>query len=459
MTSKTSTAKAGMKLNYKQIFLIGFGFLASSLAWSIYNSQVPLILEQRFQLSGVLIGTIMTIDNFFGVIFQPLVGAASDRTRTRIGRRMPWIVIGIPVCALFFSLAPLQKTLWAFMGAIIIFNLVMSLWRSPVISLMPDVTARPLRSKANGVINMMGGIGSILAFFFGGMLSDIREDKFFAFFMASVVMVIALLILLKYVREPDALTFREERNIPIRDTVANRWAYEAREVLTNDPHAKDEEEAEAETGKKHSFAAFLNLPAAEKRSLLLLLLAVFSWFMGFNAIEAFFTLFATNTYRITGGAATMMLAGFSLTFLVFAIPAGMLGQKIGRKRTILIGLIGICLLFLPILARPQQWLVQALLIAGGICWAFVNINSLPMVLEFSSNKTVGTFTGYYYFFSFTSAIVSPILYGFIQDLLDSHAYLFAFSVICFALAFVFMLFVRHGDNLELAQAGIKEADA
>ena len=237
MTSKTSTAKAGMKLNYKQIFLIGFGFLASSLAWSIYNSQVPLILEQRFQLSGVLIGTIMTIDNFFGVIFQPLVGAASDRTRTRIGRRMPWIVIGIPVCALFFSLAPLQKTLWAFMGAIIIFNLVMSLWRSPVISLMPDVTARPLRSKANGVINMMGGIGSILAFFFGGMLSDIREDKFFAFFMASVVMVIALLILLKYVREPDALTFREERNIPIRDTVANRWAYEAREVLANDPHA------------------------------------------------------------------------------------------------------------------------------------------------------------------------------------------------------------------------------
>ena len=113
MTSKTSTAKAGMKLNYKQIFLIGFGFLASSLAWSIYNSQVPLILEQRFQLSGVLIGTIMTIDNFFGVIFQPLVGAASDRTWKWIGLRLSWILIGIPVCALLFSLAPLQKTLWA----------------------------------------------------------------------------------------------------------------------------------------------------------------------------------------------------------------------------------------------------------------------------------------------------------------------------------------------------------
>ena len=459
MSKQNSTAKAGLKLNYKQIFLIGFGFLASSLAWSIYNSQVPLILEQRFQLSGVLIGTIMTIDNFFGVIFQPLVGAASDKTRTRVGRRLPWIIFGIPICALFFSLAPLQQSLRAFMGAIIVFNLVMSLWRSPVISLVPDVTARPLRSKANGVINMMGGIGSIPAFFVGGILSDIRDDKFFAFFFASVLMMVALFILLQFVREPDSLAYREEHNIPIRNTLANRWAYQARAALADDPHAKDEEESVSTDGKKHSFAAFLNLPRAEKRSLLFLLLAVFSWFMGFNAIEAFFTIFATNTYGISGGAATMMLAGFSLTFLAFAIPAGILGQKIGRRRTILLGLLGICLLFLPILARPRQWLVQVLLMAGGICWAFVNINSLPMVLEFSSNRTVGTFTGYYYFFSFTSAIVSPILYGFLQDILKSHAYLFAFSIICFAFAFVFMLLVKHGDNLELAQKRIKETEA
>jgi MFS-type transporter involved in bile tolerance (Atg22 family) len=306
---------------------------------------------------------------------------------------------------------------------------------------------------------MMGGIGSILAFLVGGILSDIRDDKFFAFFFASVLMMIALFILLKFVREPDSLSFREEHNISIKNTISNRWAYQAREALADDPPAKDEEEAQAAEGKKRSFAAFLTLPGAEKRSLLFLLLAVFSWFMGFNAIEAFFTLFATNTYGISGGSATMMLAGFSLTFLAFAIPAGILGQKIGRRRTILLGLLGICVLFLPILARPQQWLVQVLLMAGGICWAFVNINSLPMVLEFSSNRTVGTFTGYYYFFSFTSAIVSPILYGFLQDILKSHAYLFAFSIICFALAFLFMLLVKHGDNLELAQKRIKESEA
>ena len=154
---ETTVEKKSLRLNYKQTFLIGFGFLASSLAWSIYNSQVPLILSERFLLSNTLIGTIMTIDNFFGVIFQPLIGAWSDNTRTRIGRRMPWIAIGLPLCAIIFSLVPLQQILFAFMAVIILFNLIMALWRSPVISLMPDVTPAPLRSEANGIINMMGG--------------------------------------------------------------------------------------------------------------------------------------------------------------------------------------------------------------------------------------------------------------------------------------------------------------
>ena len=219
---ETTVEKKSLRLNYKQTFLIGFGFLASSLAWSIYNSQVPLILSERFLLSNTLIGTIMTIDNFFGVIFQPLIGAWSDNTRTRIGRRMPWIAIGLPLCAIIFSLVPLQQTLFAFMAVIILFNLIMALWRSPVISLMPDVTPAPLRSEANGIINMMGGVGSITAFLVGGMLSEIGDNIFFAFFMATIIMVIAFIVLINYVREPDALRYREEHNIPIKDTTANR---------------------------------------------------------------------------------------------------------------------------------------------------------------------------------------------------------------------------------------------
>jgi maltose/moltooligosaccharide transporter len=435
------------KLNYPQTFLIGFGFLASSLAWSIYNSQVPLLLSERFLMTNAMIGTIMTIDNFFGVIFQPLVGAWSDNTRTRLGRRMPWIAIGLPVCAILFALIPLQHVLWLFMAVVIGFNLIMSLWRSPVISLMPDVTARPLRSQANGIINLMGGLGSILAFLVGGMLSDVREDKFYAFLFATIVMLFALGVLLLFVREPDSILYKKQKQIPIRDHLANRWAQEA--LLVRD-ETESIDTKPAEETKQRSLTAFLGLPRAEQVSLIALLFAIFSWFMGFNAIETFFTLFATNEYGITGGQATIMLTGFSLTFLAFALPAGLIGQRIGRKRTIRIGLVGIVVMFLPILMHPSQWLVQILLLGGGFFWACVNINSLPMVLEFASVKTIGSFTGYYYLFSFTAAIVSPILYGFLQDLAHSYSLLFVYAVICFAIAFVCMLFVRHGDNLELA---------
>lgn len=438
--------KKKLKLNYPQIFLIGFGFLASSLAWAIYNSQVPLILSERFLMSGTLIGTIMTIDNFFGVIFQPLIGAWSDNTRTRFGRRMPWIMIGLPICAILFSIIPLQQTLFLFMAVIIGFNLIMALWRSPVISLMPDVTPAPLRSEANGIINMMGGVGSIIAFFIGGILSDIRDDKFFAFFMATLVMLFALVVLLLFIREPDALRFKKQNNIPIRDTLANRWSQRSlEEIIAHDGENDEEQE------QQRSLTAFLKLPSEQKRSLASLLIAIFAWFMGYNAIETFFTLYATNTYGISGGQATMMLTGFSLTFLIFAIPAGLLAQKIGRKKTILGGLIGIIVLFLPILAQPSQWLVQILLIAGGACWACININSLPMVLEFSKERSVGSFTGYYYLFSFTAAIVAPISYGAVQDFFGTEELLFFFSVICFAVALVSMFFVNHGDNLELAE--------
>ncbi len=445
---ETNVKEKKLKLNYKQTFLIGFGFLASSLAWSIYNSQVPLILSERFFLSGTLIGTIMTIDNFFGVIFQPLIGAWSDNTRTRVGRRMPWIICGLPICAVIFSLVPLQQTLVAFMVTIIAFNLIMALWRSPVISLMPDVTPAPLRSEANGIINMMGGLGSIIAFFVGGILSDIDESKFYAFFMATVIMMIALLVLMKYIREPDSLRFKKKNGIPIRDTVANRWSQQS---LTAMALYRGKEDEEDEEDKQRSITAFLALSKSKKVSLVALLIAIFSWFLGFNAIETFFTLYATNTYGISGGQATMMLTGFSLTFLIFAIPAGLLAQKFGRKKVILIGLVGIIILFLPILAEPKQWVVQILLIAGGACWACININSLPMVLEFSADKSIGSFTGYYYLFSFTAAIVSPITYGAIQDIFQTNDLLFLFAVICFGIALASMVFVKHGDNMELAK--------
>lgn len=445
-------SKSTGKLDYKKTLLLGFGFLASSLAWSLYNSLVPPLLDNRFELSTATIGIIMTIDNVFGIVFQPLVGTLSDRTFTRYGRRMPWIIVGIPLSALFFFLIPWAKTLWLMMGFIVCFNLIMSFWRSPVIALMPDVTPRPLRSKANGLINLMGGIGSIIAFLAGGFLAKIDESGRLTFGMGSVIMVAALICLLLFVREPVAEMWRRAQ----RESLNKRLT--AKEFA--ETYLKDQEEAKE---IKEMGGVDRKLTAAERRSLILLLGAIFFWFCAYNAIETFFTLFATNTLHVGKGTATIMLTSFSLTFVAFALPAGIIASKRGRKKTIVTGLVLLLLFLMPMVfinpiltafgvdvlsassATIKQIVVIALLACAGIGWACVNINSLPMVVELASHDKIGRFTGYYYFFSFSASIFSPILFGWIRDVTDNYNTLFIYAVICFGLALLCTSFVKHGE--------------
>ena len=412
------------KLNVKLTLLLSFGFFASSIAWSVYNAYVPPILEGfvkafDFNFLGKVItigatmqiGVIMTIDNIFGVIFQPLFGTLSDKTRTRFGRRLPYIFIGLPICAAAFVLIPFMGSLWSLMIIIIVFTFVMSAWRSPVVALMPDLTPGHLRSQANGIVNLMGGVGSVLAFAAGGMLFNFWLGKTgngypLPFMMSSVMMLLALVVLAVFMREP-------------------KQAYE--------PEAK-------------AVKTKVVLSKAEKKSLVLILIGIFFWFTGYNAVETFFTLYATNTLSMTAGTASMTLAIFSLTFLGFAVPAGFIGAKIGRRRAILIGLTGLTLLFLPMIFFANVWMVRVCLFFGGFFWAFVNINSLPMVVRLSGESKIGTFVGYYYFFSFSSQIISPILFGFIRDQAGHYKVLFLYSCIAFALAMVSLFFVKHGED-------------
>ena len=419
-----------MRLDYRKTFLIGFGFFASSIAWSLYNSLVPVMLEQRFLLASTLIGVIMTIDNFFGVIFQPVVGMLSDRTHTRIGRRMPWILVGIPLCAIAFIFIPRASTLVAMMAVIIGFNFIMSLWRSPVVALMPDVTPAPLRSKANGVINLMGGIGSIVAFAVGGVLADLNENLYAPFVMGATVMLFALVMLLLFVREPDS-----------------RPGHGAAAGATGALPETEGDRSAAAGGEPSGkgFKAIKNWQPGEKRSLILLLCAIFFWFCGYNAVETFFTLYATNTLGVTPGKATGLLTVFSLAFVAFALPAGILAGRLGRRTVILTGLAGITAVFIPMLFVENLLVLQILLLFGGVFWACININSLPMVVEMATKERIGTFTGYYYFFSFSAAIASPILFGFIRDLTQSYSTLFVFSIVAFLCALGCILFVRHGE--------------
>jgi len=408
-----------MRLDYRKTFLIGFGFFASSLAWSLYNSFVPLMLE-GYLASTAIIGTIMTIDNFFGVIFQPLIGQVSDRTHTRFGKRMPYIMIGIPLCAVFFAIIPLTSSLIMMMAVIIGFNLIMSVWRSPVVALMPDMTPAPLRSKANGVINLMGGVASIIAFVLGQRLYNLAGFSL-PFLAGSVVMVLAGIMLFIFVKEPD--TRKLARRL---DQSEAALAAEA---------AADALVKPAENGIRH-------LSGPEKRSLISLLLAIFFWFCGFNAVEAFFTLYVKNVFNIVD---TLSLAIFSVAFVAFALPSGILAGRIGRKRMIVIGLIGIIAVFAPMLFIQNLLVMRILLFVGGIFWACININSLPMVVELASPERLGSFTGYYYFFSFSAAIASPILFGLLRDLTQNYSTLFIYSIVAFFLALIALSFVKHGE--------------
>lgn len=406
------------KLNIKVTLLLSFGFFASSIAWSVYNSFVPKILE-GFIASTTLIGLIMTIDNIFGVVFQPLLGKMSDKTRTRFGRRMPYIFIGLPICAAAFTMIPYMSSLWSLMLVLIIFTFVMSVWRSPVIALMPDLTPGHLRSQANGIVNLMGGVGAVIAFLFGGILFNYWFSKTgngfpLPFMMTSVMMILALAVLAFFVREP-------------------KNAYEPDDTVKSEK---------------------VKLEKNEKKSLLLILGGIFFWFTGYNAVETFFTLYATNTLNMTTGDASITLAIFSLTFLIFAVPAGFIGARIGRRTAILIGLTGLILLFFPMVFIANVWLTRACLFLGGFCWAMVNVNSLPMVVRLSGEGKIGTFIGYYYSFSFSSQIVSPILFGFIRDLVGHYKVLFLYACIAFAVAMVCLFFVHHGEDEPLK---VKEA--
>ncbi len=388
-----------MKLDYKKTFILGLGFFAASIVWPIYNNYVPIMLE-TYVKSGTLIGAIMTIDNVFAVIFQPLFGALSDRTNTKFGRRMPFLLIGVPLAAIFCSLIPSATSLITLMSFIIVMNFAMSIYRAPTVALMPDVTPSPLRSKANGVINFMGGFAAVIAYGLGGLLY--RMNTGYPFYMASIIMVLALVLLYTFIKEPERVEIEQKETKKQKDVAKNR-------------------------------------------SLIFMLFAIFFWFTGFNAVETFFSLYGQHILGIEPGTSSIVLTSFSLSFLIFAIPAGFVAAKFGRRKTILMGIVGALLVFIPLIFVRNAIAIAILLITGGVCWALININSYPMIVEMAPKGLTGAYTGYYYFFSSTAAIVSPILFGWIKDLANSYKPLFVYASMGFILALLCMLFVKHGD--------------
>jgi MFS family permease len=431
------------QLNYKKTFLLGFGFLGVSVLWMLYNSYVPVFLQAGnpdfetqgavtvgFGLSATLAGFIMTLDNIAAFFIQPVVGVLSDRTRTRIGRRMPYILLGAPLAAVAFVLIPvavnqippelsgqtsqLGGPLAFFMIAIGVMLLAMAAFRTPIIALMPDITPSPLRSKANGVINLMGGVGALIATFGGAALYGI--DKIVPFIVGSIVLVVAALIVFFQIKEPETYL----------------------------------EESEAEERWWETLKAIGDVPTEERRSLILILLAIFAWFVGYNAIETFFTSYGTFSLGVAESTASLLLGFFSVTFIIFSIPGGMLAERWGRRRTILTGLLALTALLLLASFLPNVYAMGVILFLGGASWALININSLPMIVDLApSDRFLGTYTGLYYISGTSAAIAGPILNGWIIDATGkNYNTIFWVAPAFMVVAMACMWFVTRGEAHE-----------
>lgn len=408
-----------MKLDYKKTFLLGFGFFAISLTWSLYNAYVPIFLR-NFITSNGIIGFIMTLDNYAGLFLQPLFGTISDRTRTRMGRRMPYLIFGMPIAAILVSVIPMHWSLLSLIISIVALNLVMASFRSPTVAMMPDLTPEQLRSKANGIINLMGGLGAIIAFFVGSILY--LQNPAYPFYMASALIVISLLILVFNIKEKrDSLNYND---IPVK-------------------------------GQAPGDSVQVQEKAKVTRNVLLLLFAIFFWFVAYNAVETFFTTYGKEYIGVNEAVAASKFTFFSVAMVVFAIPAGIIAQKIGRKFTISIGLGLMILLFGGLFFTNDINIIGYLFIPAGASWALININSYPFVVSMTSNANIGRFTGYYYLFSSLAAIVSPPLVGLLFDIFD-YSILFKYSVVGFVIALVLILLIKPvNDRNELKKDSLE----
>lgn len=439
------------KLNYKRTFIIGFAFFGILLLWQVYDSWCTPILTELFKTKlniaderkvQYLVGIMMAIDNLAALILLPIFGALSDKTKTRFGKRMPYIAIGTIVCCALFPLIPLFFTQSNLVGVISVMALVVlfaMMYRNPAVALMPDMTPKPLRSKANGIINIMGYIGgafaTVLGIFFDFKKKYLQvDDKNFwiveiPFLVGSVLMLISAIVLFILIKENK-----------IHDEMKDEMA--RGDAVSETADKVDDDKP---------------LTKANKIMLFLILGAEFFWFMADNAVGTFLNNYiiyntdsgqaATSVLTIVGGVASVV--GFAL--------GGMIASKIGRKWTLFGGLgltlvayaVWIILTFAAGVgdgAAAPIWLYPLFAIKG-FGMSLVHVNSFPMVVELCNSKKIGRFTGYYYASSMAAQTITPVAFGALLLVPSFDWYLLPiYAAGCIALSLVVFFFVKNVRN-------------
>ena len=428
--------RKSLKGYYLTTFLIGLGFFTMGLMDPLYDTYVPIFLR-NFIESNTIVGLIMTFDNVLAIFLIPIFSALSDRVDTRIGRRMPFIVTLLPIAAVLFGLIPFSalSSLWLLIALVFCFNLSKQAVRGPVVALMPDMVPGDLRSEANGVINTMGGIATILGTVALARLMDVyiklsgQEEpvnEILAFPVASLFVILAVVLLFIFVKERSSQVPREKA-------------------------AKE---------KKESILQSLRHVVGEKdKSALFILISLLCWFISYQGVLPFVGLYSEEVLGTSSGTASLAAGMVGIAYAIFAIPSGKVAHRFGRKRTIRVSLV--CLVAVTLLVfvhsfvtaswNPTVRLVSfwALLFLFGIFWVSVVTNSFPMLWQMSDYTTVGIYTGLYYFFSQAASIIAPPIAGGCIDLFGYPA-LFVFTAIFFAIAWITMSKVDRGEPEDLA---------
>ena len=436
-----------MKLNNKRTMLVGLAFLSICAFWQMYDTVIPKILTETFHLDETISGAIMAADNVLALFLLPFFGALSDRTNTKMGRRMPFILGGTALAVVLMNLLPVFDNAYAesasatkltmFVISLGLLLIAMGTYRSPAVALMPDVTPKPLRSKANAINNLMGAVGGIIYLIVAAVLypnSKIEGlthvDYQPLFIVVSTLMAVSVLVLFLTTNEP--MLSAEEKEYEA--------AHPEQQLAEEEPDGSEE------------------LPKAVKKSLVFILLSIALWYIGYNAVT---TWWSTYVARVMGqglGGASKCLLIATGGAIVSYIPIGQLASRIGRRKTIRAGvvLLAACFLtgyFLTTRFDTINFVMFVVFALVGLAWAAINVNSLPMVVEMCKGSDIGKFTGYYYTFSMAAQVITPILSGWLLKHVGYET-LFPYAAFFVACSFVTMGLVKHGDSKVEAKTGL-----
>ncbi|MDD7445605.1 MAG: MFS transporter [Clostridiales bacterium] len=419
-----------MKLNYKRTVLVGFAFLSICAFWQLYDNVIPLILKNTFDVPDSIAGVIMALDNILALFLLPLFGKFSDGCRTKLGRRMPFILGGTAAAVILMNLLPAAEKsgkLALFVVALCLLLVSMGTYRSPAVALMPDVTPKPLRSKGNAIINLMGALGGVFTLGVTGFLvtkdAAGSEDYTLLFLAVSILMAVSVVIVF--------LTIRE-----------NRLAAEVEKINEALDAQQPQPEEQPEAGK----AGFRALSPELRRSLILILCSVSLWFMGYNAVTSAFTKYVNVQWGYDIKAASRCLMIATVGAVCSYIPVGALSSRFGRKRVIQAGVLLLAACFAAAgFYKTFHASVYAIFALVGAAWSMINVNSYPMVVEISRSSEVGKFTGYYYTFSMAAQIATPIISGWLLEHVGYQT-LMPYAAIMVACSFVTISLTKHGDS-------------